>query len=179
MNSPHPDLAATKELLAGMAREAAELESALGKSVTDAMAGWLAPYYLVAANERLAGTDGARRWEILRSLVQDWTLLRRSDHAAARLQLDREALELQRANAKAQKEREFREWLNRPEIRARFFPGSTGGLTPDTVRKIEQELKLLLNEWRKTNVRPSRRPLIAGPSPAWRRGWLARVNATA
>ena len=56
---------------------------------------------------------------------------------------DREALELQRANAQAQKELEFLEWLKRPEIRAKICPGSTSGLSEETLRKIEQELKLI------------------------------------
>jgi hypothetical protein len=38
----------------------------------------------------LAGVGGGRRWEIRRALVPEWTLLRRGDHAAICLQLDRE-----------------------------------------------------------------------------------------
>jgi hypothetical protein len=38
----------------------------------------------------LAGGVGGRRWESRRAFVLDWTLLRRGDPAAARLQLDRE-----------------------------------------------------------------------------------------
>jgi hypothetical protein len=38
----------------------------------------------------VAGGVGGRRWEIRRAFAQDWTLLPRGDHAAARRQWDRE-----------------------------------------------------------------------------------------
>lgn len=83
------------------------------------------------------------RGEVMRAFVQDWSLLRRGDHAAARLQLDREELEWQRINSKLQKEKGFREWVNRPEIRRGLFPECTGGISPEALHKIEQELNLL------------------------------------
>jgi hypothetical protein len=107
------------------------------------VADWLAPQYLQAAREKLSGAQGAQRWEILRVFVQDWAMLRRGDHSAARLQLDREELDWQRANGKLQKEQEFREWIQRPEIREEFLPKSKGGISPETLKKIERELNLL------------------------------------
>jgi hypothetical protein len=68
------------------------LKAAAGGSVTDAVAGCLASQYLLATREKLTAADGAGRLEVLRTFVQDWTLLRRGDHSAARLQLDREKL---------------------------------------------------------------------------------------
>ncbi len=143
MNAPNSNLAETKSLLLDMVSEAADLKRAAGGSITDAVADWLAPQYLLAAREKLAGLEGARRWEILRAFVQDWAMLRRGEHSAARLQLDREELDWQRANSQTQKEKEFREWLKRPEIRKEIFPGHTRGLTPETLKKIEEELHLL------------------------------------
>ena len=143
MNAPNPNLAETKSLLLGMVAEANDLKRAVGGSITDAVADWLAPQYLLAAREKLAGTEGARRWEILRLFVQDWTLLRRGEHSAARLQLDREELDWQRANSQSQREKEFREWIKRPEVRKEIFPGLKGGISDETLRKIEQELHLL------------------------------------
>jgi hypothetical protein len=75
--------------------------------------------------------------------MQDWAMLRRGDHSAARLQLDREELDWQRASSKTQKEKDFREWIQRPEVRAEFLPDLTRGISPDTLRKIEAELHLL------------------------------------
>ena len=96
MNPPNSNLAGTKSLLLGMMAEARELKQAAGGSVTDAVAGWLAPQYFLAAREKLDGAEGARRWEILRLFAQDWATLRRGDHSAARLQLDRERLAFER-----------------------------------------------------------------------------------
>jgi hypothetical protein len=135
--------AEVRVMLTEMVAEAQALQSAAGGSVTDAVAAWLAPQYLLAAREKLAANAGAGRFEVLRTFLHDWALLRRGDHSAARLQLDREELDWQRANSQAQKEREFREWLKRPEVRRGFPPESKGGLTPETLEKIERELNLL------------------------------------
>ena len=143
MSSSNSNLAETVALLTGMAKEAAELKQAMGGSITDAIADWLAPQYLLAAREKLTGTPDARRWEILRAIVQDWTVLRRCDHSAARLQLDREELDLVRANSQTRKEKEFREWLKRPEIRKEFFPEPSRGLSPESIKMMEEALHLL------------------------------------
>jgi hypothetical protein len=136
-------IAETLSVLREITADAADLKRAVGGSITDVVADWLAPQYLLAAREKLSGTEGARHWEILRAFVQDWAMLRRGEHSAARLQLDREELDWQRANNQTQKEKEFREWLKRPEIREEFFPERTGGIRPETLKKIEEELHLL------------------------------------
>lgn len=143
MTSPNPNLDAAKTLLLNMANESAQLQSALGAPVTDIAVGWLASQYTTAAHEKLATANGAERWEVLRAVVQDLTLLRRGDHSAARLQLEREELELQRASSQTQMEKEFWEWLKRPEIRDKVFPNKERGFTQETLEKIERELHLL------------------------------------
>jgi hypothetical protein len=100
MSAPSSDLAETRKLLVGMAEEAARLKQAMGGSITDAVAAWLASQYFSAAHEKLAGTEGARRWEILRAFVQDWAQLRHGDHTVERLQIERERLELARQESK-------------------------------------------------------------------------------
>lgn len=143
MSAPGSNLAAAKTMLAEMVAEAQALKATAGGSVTDAVAAWLAPQYLLAAREKLSAVDGAGRLEVLRTFLHDWSLLRRGDHTAARLQLDREELDWQRASSAAQKEKDFREWIKRPEIRRELFPQRMGGITPETLRKIEAELHLL------------------------------------
>ena len=143
MNTHDSQLAEAKELLAGMAKEAAELKQAAGGSVTETVADWLGPQYVLAVREQLAGADAERRLAILRSFVQDCALLRRGDQAAARLQLDREKLDWLRANGQAHKEIEFRAWLQRPDIQEELFPKGKGGITPETMEKIIAELNLL------------------------------------
>ena len=92
MSAPNFNLAENKSLLLGMMAEANDLKSAAGGSITDAVAGWLAPQYLLAAREKLASTNGTGRFEVLRTFVQDWAKLRHGDHTAERLQIEREKL---------------------------------------------------------------------------------------
>lgn len=143
MSPPESNMADAKKLLREMVAEAQDLKSAAGGSVTDAVAAWLAAQYLVAAREKISATGEAGRFEMLRMFVQDWAMLRRGDHSSAKLQLEREQLDWQRANGKSQKEQEFREWIQRPEIRRELFPERKGGIAKETMRKIERELRLL------------------------------------
>jgi hypothetical protein len=140
---PNPSINKAVAQVRQLRAEAEELQRAAGGSITDGVASWLVPQYLLAARERLDTTEGAQHWEVLRAFAHDWAMLRRGDHSAARLQLEREQLELQRANAQAAKEGEFRQWLQRADIRAQLFPEQTGGIKPETLRKIERELRLL------------------------------------
>jgi hypothetical protein len=143
MSALNPNLAKTKSLLAEMVAETQELKQSAGGSVTDAVAGWLGQQYLLAARERLTAREGNGRFEVLRMFMQDWAMLRRGDHSAARLQLDREELDWQRTNSKTQKDQDFREWIQRPEIRREFLPEHSPGISTETLRKIEAELHLL------------------------------------
>lgn len=147
------------------------------------MAGWLAAEYFSVAHDKLTGTEGVQRWEILRAFARDWAQLRHGDHTAERLGIERERLELAKQDTKEKwrtkkeagldaigeeiknnpkamslfkplyellaaedqprQEKEFREWLKRPEIRKEVFPELTRGISPETLAKIERELHLL------------------------------------
>ena len=143
MSVPGSNPSDAKKLLQEMVAEAQELKQAAGGSVTDAVAGWLAPQYFLAAREKLDGAEGARRWEILRLFTQDWATLRRGDHSAARLQLDRERLAFARKCAERAKLSEFWKWTKRPEIKRKLYPPGRGGISKATLRKVERELKLM------------------------------------
>jgi len=88
----------------------------------------LGPQYLLVARDAISGVRAGSGGRFLRLMVQDWAGLRRGDHSAARLQLEREAWNWKRANGQAQKEKEFREWISSRKIRAEFFPERTRGL---------------------------------------------------
>ena len=81
-----------KAALTDMAAEADELKHAVGGSITDAVAGWLAPQYALAAREQLAELNGESRLRLLRAFVHDWALLRHGDQTAERLRIEREWL---------------------------------------------------------------------------------------
>jgi len=95
--SPTPAFAEIKAMLSEMAAETEELKSAAGGSITDIAADWLAAQYLAAVRQYLATLpDGPQRLKLLRQATADAVALQRGGHSAARLQLDREKLELQR-----------------------------------------------------------------------------------
>lgn len=143
MTTPNLIQAEALHAIRELAAEARELQAAAGGSVSDAVAAWLAPQYLVAARAKLAAAADSGRFEVLRTMVQDWNLLRRGDQAAARLQLDREEFVALQAHRQADKEAEFRAWVKRPEVMAELFPEHRGGISAETMRKIERELNLM------------------------------------
>jgi hypothetical protein len=57
--------------------------------------------------------------------------------------LFKQSRELLCPNEQPQKEKELRAWLQRPEIRKELLPNLTRGLSPETLQKIEAELRLL------------------------------------
>ena len=63
--------------------------------MTDSQALWLAARYAVATR-RVAETEGPEGWRLLRELCADVVELRRGDHSAERLRLEREELEFER-----------------------------------------------------------------------------------
>ena len=101
-------LSETKAALVAMAAEAHELQQAVGGgSVTDAVAGWLAPQYALAAREQLGGLKGEDRLKLLRAFVQDWSLLRQGDQTAERLQIERERLAMEERDSLGKYKREM------------------------------------------------------------------------
>ena len=94
MNAKDSATSDTKAALLAMSAEADELSRTVDGSITDAVAGWLAPQYALAAREQLAELEGQDRLKLLRAFVQDWTLLRQGDQTAERLQIERERLEV-------------------------------------------------------------------------------------
>jgi hypothetical protein len=190
MSAGDSNLVEIKSLLLGMAAEADDLKQAAGGCVTDAVAGWLAPQYAAAARKQLAVATDAEHFNILRTFVQDWTMLRHGDHTAERLYIERERLKLSKRDIKQKwetkidaglnalkkqvkidpkiraafgalrelvspdiklrEEKKFREWLKKPEIRKEIFLELTRGLSPETLKKVEAELHLVMDP-----VRPS------------------------
>src|SRR5437660_577202 len=84
--------AEAKAALVAMAAEANELKQTVAGSITDVVAGWLAPQYALAAREQLAKLEGESRLKLLRAFVQDWALLRHGDQTAERLRIECEWL---------------------------------------------------------------------------------------
>ena len=133
-----------KQLLQQMAAESAELRAAVGSTLTDVVAEWLIHQYVVAVREQLAAvSNGSERWKLLRITANDLVALRRGDHSAARLTLERERLVFERACVERNKEAEFWKWTKQPEIKGKLWPKKRGGITKKTLKEIERALKIL------------------------------------
>ena len=93
MNIEHSD--GMETMLAQVAAEMAEWRGAAGGSISEVAADWVAPHYLVSLRGELATLPpGPERFKLLRLAVGDAVVLQRGGHYAARLQLEREWLEL-------------------------------------------------------------------------------------
>ena len=107
------------ELAGRLAEDGAELQAEGQPPLTDTLALWLAARYAVATR-RVAEAESAEGWRLLRELCGDIVELRRGDHSAERLWLERERLELERAQSKEHLEKRFWEWAQAPENKAKI-----------------------------------------------------------
>jgi len=120
-----------KTMLAQMAAESKELQAVAGGPLTDIVSDWLVPQYVDATRAQLASASEAERWKVLRLAANDLVALRRGDHNAARLALDREKFE------------EFVRLRRAEEERVRNGELNRGGISEHTLQRIEQELRLI------------------------------------
>jgi hypothetical protein len=131
------------EFVRSLESDDAGLQPELSGPLTGALAQWLAVRYAAAAHALTATEPNPEKeWRRLREFCGDIVELRRGDHSAERLRLEREWLVLDRANTEQAREKLFWEWTKRPDIRERLFPDRRGGLSRATLEKIERELKL-------------------------------------
>lgn len=82
------------ELARRLSEDAIELQAAGRPPLTDMLALWLAARYVVATRS-LATQDGPEHWRHLREFCADVVELRRGDHSAERLRMERERLEFE------------------------------------------------------------------------------------
>jgi len=85
----------TLELLGQMADDGEELKQAVKEPLTDKLALWVAARYIVAT-KALSAAEGEESWRLLREFCGDIVALRKGDHSAERLKLERERLEHER-----------------------------------------------------------------------------------
>jgi hypothetical protein len=117
--------------------DAAELtQAAAGQQLADQLAVCLTARIAVALQQPASGEDSAAQLHRLRQLCADLVALRKGDHNAQWLRMEREKLDLslqQYSDEAAARQREA-EALKNPK---------KGGLSPETLKLIEHELKLV------------------------------------
>jgi hypothetical protein len=91
--------------------EAKELSGAADGALTDHLATWMAAQYAIATRKLAADIgNGAVDWNLLRGVCHDVVDLRRGDHSAESLRIERERLAMERAEKKADLDKQFWEW---------------------------------------------------------------------
>jgi hypothetical protein len=83
------------EIAARLGEDATELNAKGRAPLTDLLANWTAARYAVATR-RVAETGGREGWRLLHQMCGDIVELRKGDHSAERLQIERERLELEK-----------------------------------------------------------------------------------
>jgi hypothetical protein len=105
-----------------LAGDTAEFQAVEGPPLTDKLALWLAARYLVATRAFQA-TDPQDNWRRLHELCADIVEMRRGDHSAERLRLERQRLEFDQAQASKTLKEQFFEWASDPDIREQICRG--------------------------------------------------------
>jgi hypothetical protein len=110
-----------KEALAEVWRvvaEAKELSEAADGALTDKLAVWTAGRYAIATRQLAAESrKGGVDWRLLRALCHDLVDLRRGDHSAESLRIERERLEMERVEQKENLEKLFWVWAKEHEAK--------------------------------------------------------------
>jgi hypothetical protein len=91
-------LAGAKNVVSQVAAEAREFHQVLDGSVTDKITDWVTVHALIDGKEGVSRATDAERSKVLHGFVRDWVALRRGDHQAARLELERSRVDLTKRN---------------------------------------------------------------------------------
>jgi len=147
-----------------MAAETAALRQPGGGTVADTLAEWLATRYVIAGRALAdQAADDGLDLATLTKLTSDVVALRKGDHSAERLRIERERLELERERSEQFMQARFEEWLKQPgmvericgpkltedekhaRLRQIFGLGELPkpGLSAEALAEIEQAAKLL------------------------------------
>src|SRR5215471_14873949 len=104
---------------------------------------WIALHLAATSQSLIVSEDNLEaKWNRLNQLANVLSRLRHGDLYSERLSLDREWLDLDKSNALARRDQEFWKWTEREDIRQKLYPEGEG-LSPETLEKIERELRLM------------------------------------
>ena len=96
MSTPTEEFNRAMAMLTGMTAETSESKKLAG-AVTEVAADWLTPHYLLALRDRMAvESDGLKRFKLMRKAARDVMNFHRTGMSAARVDLERQRLELKR-----------------------------------------------------------------------------------
>jgi hypothetical protein len=124
------------EVAARLGENATEWNAEGRAPLTDTLALWVVARCAVATRV-VAETGGQEGWRLLRELCGDIVELRKGDHSAVRLQIERERLELE----KEQSEKRVREKVEK--LQKQLQKKRKGGISRKALREIERAANIL------------------------------------
>jgi len=139
------------EIAGRLGEDAAEWTGEGRAPLTDTLAHFLVARYAVATR-RVAETGGREGWRMLREMCGDVVELRKGDHSAERLQIDRAWLELAKEKTEKQIRERIEELLKQPEMQKRFF--GQGHSLEERERRMRAMFGLLPKEKRRGGLSP-------------------------
>jgi hypothetical protein len=139
------------EIAQRLSEDATEWSAEGRGSLTDTLAFWLVARYALATR-RVAETRGREGWRLLREMCGDIVALRKGDHTAERLQIERERLELERKNAEELTDEELEELLKKPRTKQRLC--GEGLSAEESARRIREIFRLPPREKSKNGLTP-------------------------
>jgi len=127
------------EIAERLGDDAAEWNPEGRTPLTETLALWLAVRYAMAT-QRVTETGGLEGWRLLREMCCDIVDLRKGDHTAERLQIEREWLELEKEGTEKRVLEKIEDVLKQPETKQRLC---VEGLSADErARRVREILKL-------------------------------------
>ena len=108
------------EIAERLREDATEWNAEGRPALTDTLAFWLVARYALATR-RVAETGGREGWRLLREMCGDIVELRKGDHTAERLQIERERLELEKGKAEKWTDEKLEELLKQPHTKQRLI----------------------------------------------------------
>lgn len=109
------------EIAGRLGEDAAEWSGEGRAPLTDTLAHFLVARYAVATR-RLAETGGREGWRLLREMCSDVVELRKGDHSAERLQIERERLQLEKERSEKQIREKVAELTKQQKKEERLSP---------------------------------------------------------
>ena len=134
------------EIAERLREDATEWSTEARPLLTDTLALWLAARYAVATR-RVAETGEREGWRLLREMCADTVELRKGDHTAERLQIERERLKLEKEKTKEQIDEKLEALLKQPETKQRLLGKSLS--EEERARRIREIFRLPPEEKKK------------------------------
>ena len=97
--------------------EGLELNKVGQKELAEKLAVWLLGRYIVATRKLVENEDDPAAWKLLREMCHDVVALRRGDHGAEWVRIEREKLKLQRRKCAGERKKANFDFGNNPPLR--------------------------------------------------------------